>query len=113
MRLFILSLVVVTPTGPLYIAINTSRSIYCSVPRGGRAIRWFLFYHNCDTCIDDPHFVPGFMFTSTETSASVTINTTDTSITGITVLLDILPGPQPGPQLQKYIELTIYGMLIL
>ena len=107
MRLFILSLVEVTPTGPLYIAINTSRTIYSSVPHGGRAVDWLILFQHSRSIIF--YYVPGFTVIRTETSSDLTINTTDTSITGCIAFLAVLP----GPLLQKYVKLTIYGMLIL
>ena len=105
--LFILSLVVVTPTGPLYIAINTSRTIYSSVPDGGLLIDWIVEFRN--NYLSLAYVVPGFMFIKNETSSTLTINTMDTSITKCIALLDI----PPRPLLQKHIALTIYGMLIL
>ena len=102
-----LSLVVVTPTGPLYIAINTSRTIYCSVPKRGYWVNWIVEYQ--DITISDAYDVPGFMIRSTETSSSLTINTTDISIVGCIAYLEI----PHEPQRQRHIPLTIYGMLIL
>ena len=107
MNLFILSLVVVTPTGHLYIAINTSRTIYCSVPKRGYWVNWIVEYQ--DITISDAYDVPGFMIRSSETSSSLTINTTDISIVGCIAYLEI----PHEPQRQQHIPLTIYGMLIL
>ena len=107
MNLFILSLVVVTPTGPLYIAINTSRTIYCSVPERGDWVNWIVEFQNIK--ISDAYAVPGFTIISTETSSSLTINTMDISIIGCIVFLEI----PHEPLRQKHIPLTIYGMLIL
>ena len=112
MDLFILSLVVVTPTGPLYIAINTSRTIYCSVPDGGILLKWNVVFQN-STMVNAYDF-PGIMIIRTLTSSSLTINTMDTSIIGLQCIgiVDIVP---TGPLIQNAarINLTIYGMLIL
>ena len=104
-----LSLVVVTPTGPLYIAINTSRTINCSVPDGGLFVIWNVVFQN--STMINAYDVPGFMFTRTTTSSSLTINNMDTSIIGLqchgflTLSSFVL--------IVTRIDLTIYGMLIL
>ena len=109
MCLFVMSLVVVTPTGPLYIAINTSRTINCSVPDGGLFVIWNVVFQN--STIVNVYDVPGFMFTRTTTSSSLTINNMDTSIIGLqccgflTLSSFVL--------IATRINLTIYGMLIL
>ena len=113
MHLFILSLVVVTPTGPLYIAINTSRTIYCSVPERIYSIFWIIRFqitHGKNYYDVAKHYydVPGFMIMRNETSASLTINTTDTSIFGCWIVLKL-----NANNLYKNVDLTIYGMLIL
>ena len=97
----------VTPTGPLYIAINTSRTIYCSVPERGHWVNWIVIFPNLK--ISNAYSVPGFTVISTETSSSLTINTTDISIVGCLAFLEI----PHEPLRHQRISLTIYGMLIL
>ena len=110
MHLFILSLVVVTPTGPLYIAINTSTTIYCSVPDGILSISWIVIFLNARGKHIDvaKHYydVPGFTIMRNETSASLTINTTDTSMSGCWIFFNAIT-------LAKYVDFIFYGMLIL
>ena len=109
MHLLILSLVV-TPTGPLYIAINTSRTINCSFPDEGYFFAWGVVFQNSNLL--NAYTVPGSkIIINTDTSSSLTINTMDTSIIGIQCIgiLDFTPGPETRIR----INLTIYGMLIL
>ena len=112
MDVFIYSLVEVTPTGPLYIAINTSRTIYCSVPVGGILLNWNVVFQN--STIVNAYDFPGIKIIRSATSSSLTINTMDTSIIGLQCIgiVDIIP---TGPLIQNVtrINLTIYGELIL
>ena len=100
-------LVVVTPTGPLYIAINTSRTINCSLPDGGLFISWYFLFQNGSI----GHEYPGIMFTRTQTSSSLTINTTDRSI--ISLVCRGLLSINSDIEIATRINLTIfYGMLV-
>ena len=110
MHLIILSLVV-TPTGPLYIAINISRTIYCSFPDDGYFFAWSVAFRNSNIMLNADSIPGSRVIIHTETSTSLTINTMDTSIIGIQCI-GILDYP-PGHIIRIKIDLTIYGMLIL
>ena len=100
-----LLLVVVTPTGPLYIAINTSRTINCSVPDRGVFIFWDVIFKN-GTVLTEGN-LPGI---KTTTTPSLTINTTDTSIVGLECRGLLIHNT--SIQNNTRINLTVYGMLV-
>ena len=63
-------------TGLLYVAINTSRTINCSVPDVGLFFSTNIVIQNGTVLRDGD--LPGIMFTRTQTSSSLTISTADT-----------------------------------
>ena len=105
-------IVQLTPTGPLYIAINTRENIKCSVT-GGIFFVWTVLFTN----ITQQHRndIPGINITSKYmNSSSLVVNTTDTSIIGLRcICFDAIPDDNGFLQpLMARINLTIYGMLI-
>ena len=93
----------------MYIAINTERTINCSVS-GGRYTGWIVIFRSGATedGTDDGEIIPGINIrSSTVTSASLIVNTTDTSIIGLECT-----GASSRIQIRTRINLTIYGMLI-
>ena len=101
-----------TPTGPLYIAINTRENIKCSVT-GGTFFVWTVIFTNSTR--HHRNDIPGINITSKNMdSSSLVMNTADTSIIGLRCigiddLLDVAGNVQ---QITASITLTIYGMLI-
>ena len=82
MRLFfLLSLVEVTPTGPLPVDLNTSITINCSVEDTHLTIQWNIIYKN-NTALNAVD-IPGVKITYSNLSSSLTLDVMDISTTGI------------------------------
>ena len=93
----------------MYIAINTGRTITCSVT-GGTYTGWIIIFRSGATedSFNDGEIVPGIIIRNANvSSSSLIVNTTDTSIIGF-----VCTGGSSGKQNTTRINLTIYGMLI-
>ena len=109
----VVAVVTITPTGPLYIAINTERTINCSVS-GAAYSGWRVQFSGSTPEIGIiGEIVPGINITSvtisgfTSSSSSLIMNTSDTSIIGLECRGFVFDQPNTAR-----INLTIYGMLI-
>ena len=93
----------------MYVAINTERTINCSIS-GGVYTGWRVILRSGATedRFIDGEIVPGInIISATLSSASLIVNTTDTSIMELECT-----GGSSGKQNTTRINLTIYGMLI-
>ena len=107
--IIIIAVVTLIPTGPLYIAINTERTINCSVT-GGRFNFWRVIFKSSTSERDFTvgELVPGISIISeASASSSLIVNTTDTFIIGLEC-----NGGFSNEDVTTRINLTIYGMLI-
>ena len=105
----VIIVVTVTPSGPLYIAMNTERIINCSISEGPFN-NWGVMFRSNVTVrrINEGEIVSGINIIKISTfrnSSSLIVNTTDTSIIG----LECSGG---FTTMTTRISLTIYGMLI-
>ena len=103
-------LVEITPIGPLYVPVNTQKNITCRVE--GTIDRWGIILKNGTKLSFRPLFneessipgITGSYVNGTLNTLLITVNTTATSVTGlscfISVGLELVPGT---------INVTIYG----
>ncbi len=111
--LFICKLVDISPTGPLYIPINTQRNITCHVE--GSTIATWTIIHNETEQEFNPLIQESTIFGITGkftdgvfNTLLITVNTTETSVTGLRCSNVIL-----GTVFTSTIRLTIYGKLYI
>ncbi len=108
--MLLLFLVEITPTGPLYIPINTQRNVTCHV-EGDKAISsWSIILNDGTPMVFVPgqaSTIPGFAGRRVNGAVNtilITVNTTKTSVTGLScssfIDNDLVPST---------INVTIYG----
>ncbi len=110
--LLICKLVDISPTGPLYIPINTQRNITCHVEGSTIAI-WSILLNNeteqeFNPLIEESNIsgITGRFMDGVFNTLLITINTTETSVTGLKCSNVIL-----GTVFTSTIKLTIYCKL--
>ena len=106
--LFLLSLVILNPSGPIYIEINKPRTIFCSILYEGLFYNWNVMFKNSSA-----RQVPyNHDITITSASLVISITTEDTTIIGFECV-GILYIRPTTILISRTINVTIYGMLIL
>ncbi len=110
--LLICNLVDISPTGPLYVPINTQRNITCHV-EGSSIATWTIILNNGNEQEINPHIqestisgITGIFMDRVFNTLFITVNTTETSVTGLSCS-NILN----GTVFKSTIKLTIYGKL--
>ncbi len=108
--LVVIFLVEITPIGPLYVPVNTQRNITCRAKEN--IDRWGIILKNGTELYFRPAFneessipgITGSYVNGTFNTLLITVNTTETSVTGlrciISEILELLPST---------INVTIYG----
>ncbi len=88
--MLLLFLVEITPTGPLYIPINTQRNVTCRHLEGNKAIyAWGIILNNGTPLVFEPtqeSTIPGITggyVNGVTNTILITVNTTETSVTGL------------------------------
>ncbi len=106
--MFLLFLVEITPTGPLYIPINTQRNVTCHL-EGNKAINSYGIILNNGTPMlfvpGQESTIPGFAgryVNGAFNTVLITVNTTETSVTGLSC-------SSIGVLFPSTINVTIYG----
>ncbi len=105
-------LVEITPIGPLYVPVNTQRNITCHVGGGDLIDRWGIILKNGTEldfrpANDQKSSIPGFTARNVNgvtNTLLITINTTETSVTGLSCYSIIGRVLVPST-----INVTIYG----
>ncbi len=108
----LLFLVEITPNGPLYVPINTERNITCRVEGEITIDTWGIILNNGTELNSRPAFnqepnIPGFTgsyVNGVPNTLLITINTTETSVTGLRcyIIENLVLVPST-------INVTIYG----
>ena len=105
-------IVTIHPPGPLYLPISMQRNITCS---GGRQLTFLYVLFSNKTVVYDivkgSEFVTGIVITSVSaglTRLLISVNTNDTSVTGIRCHSTIRINNQIT-EVSKALNLTIYG----
>ncbi len=108
--MLLLFLVEITPTGPLYIPINTQRNVTCHV-EGNKAISsWGIILNNGTPQVFEPaqeSTIPGITgryVNGVTNTLLITVNTTETSVTGLSCFITVGLALVPST-----INVTIYG----
>ena len=109
-----LSIVTVDPPGPLYLPISTQRNITCSVEEGTFS-QFTVTFSNKNSITYTPlpgtEFVTGIVVISAYlTRFLISINISDTSVTGIRCEGNLQTGSSTTPDVST-LDLTIYGEL--
>ena len=106
------SIVIVDPPGPLYLPIPTQRNITCSV-EGGTLGQFVVTFSNKNSTAYAPQpgteLVAGIVIISADfTRFLISINTNDTSVTGIRCEGNLQTGNTLTPDADT-LEITVYG----
>ena len=111
--LFICNLVDISPTGPLYIPINTQRNITCQVEGSTTIGTWTIFLTNgseqqINPLIEESTIsgITGRFMDGVFNTLLITVNTTETSVTGLRCSHFF-----NNIAFRSTIKLTIYGKL--
>ena len=105
-------LVEIIPIGPLYVPVNTQRNITCHVEGPDPIERWGIILNNGTGLYFRPLFnevssIPGITGSYVNGAFNtflITINTTETSVIGLSCIILVNFEPVPST-----INLTIYG----
>ncbi len=108
----LLILVEITPNGPLYVPINTQRNITCHVEGEINIDTWSIILNNGTELNFRPAFnqepnIPGFTgsyVNGVPNTLLITINTTETSVTGLSCFITVNHVVVPST-----IHVTMYG----
>ena len=99
---------VITPSGSLYIPINSQRIISCEAV-GGQVTRWIVTFRNAEqrSCSMEGTLGPGILIANINgNSSTLIVNTTNTDIAAVTCIGDI---GKDFIQNRTTLNLTIYG----
>ncbi len=109
--MLLLFTVEITPTGPLYIPINTQRNVTCRHLEGSKAISSYGVILNDRTLLvfepAQESTIPGITgsyVNGVTNTLLITVNTTETSVTGLSCFITVGFALVPST-----INVTIYG----